>query len=269
MKGSASITKVFISAADEKSVSVTGPPSRLKAAFLSSQILRYSRHYALPVYGGLCHAAHIYNDSDTKAILSDTRTQSRPVRLPLLSTMHGSMFRATTAGDLYRAIVSEILTGTIFLNKLESGMCGSLSVVTECHFLQLRKTMVSEQLVAAVQSSMPHLNLTHQDVREWSTREAISLLPSGPQQSKLAIVGMSCRLPGGANDPEQFWNLMVNRRDVHTQVPADRFDLQTHFDASGKTPNTTQTPFGNFIDRPGFFDAAFFNMSPREVRLAV
>ncbi|KAK5996424.1 Non-reducing polyketide synthase nscA [Cladobotryum mycophilum] len=53
-------------------------------------------------------------------------------------------------------------------------------------------------------------------------------------------------------------------RDVHSKVSLDRFDRTTYFELSGKIPNTTETPYGNFIDNPGYFDAAFFNMSPRE-----
>lgn len=48
------------------------------------------------------------------------------------------------------------------------------------------------------------------------------------------------------------------------QVPADRFDRKTHVDISGKSPNTSHTPFGCWIDEPGLFDPRFFNMSPRE-----
>jgi asperthecin polyketide synthase len=95
-----------------------------------------------------------------------------------------------------------------------------------------------------------------------------NIMPSAPRtvaQSTLAIVGMSCRLPGGANDCKLFWDLLKEGRDTHTEVPADRFDLQAHFDPSGQVPNSTPTPWGNFIDQPGMFDAAFFNMSPREV----
>lgn len=179
--------------------------------------------------------------------------------------MHGSPFEAATAGELYAAVVSEILTGTIFLGNLETGICEALSMATRCDLLQLGKTIVSEQLVAAIQSTSSHLTLVHQDLGQWSAKEPLVLQPASPKQSKLAIVGMSCRLPGGANDTELFWDLMVDGRDVHTEVPPDRFDLSTHLDASGQTPNATQTPFGNFIDRPGFFDAGFFNMSPREV----
>jgi asperthecin polyketide synthase len=75
---------------------------------------------------------------------------------------------------------------------------------------------------------------------------------------------MSCRLPGGANDTELFWKLMEECRDTHTVIPIDRFDVKTHYDPTGKTPNSTETPYGNFIGHPGHLDAGFFNMSPVE-----
>ena len=40
--------------------------------------------------------------------------------------------------------------------------------------------------------------------------------------------------------------------------------MDTHCDPTGKIKNTTLTPYGCFLDRPGFFDARLFNMSPRE-----
>ncbi|KAK5705874.1 Type I Iterative PKS [Elasticomyces elasticus] len=88
--------------------------------------------------------------------------------------------------------------------------------------------------------------------------------PRGTAQAKLAIVGMSCRLPGGATDTEKFWEIMANGLDVSRRIPAYRFDIETHFDADGKQMNKTMTEHGCFIDEPGLFDASFFNMSPRE-----
>ncbi len=51
------------------------------------------------------------------------------------------------------------------------------------------------------------------------------------------------------------------------RIPSDRFDLDTHFDASGKQLNKSMTEYGCFIDEPGMFDAPFFNMSPREAQI--
>lgn len=51
---------------------------------------------------------------------------------------------------------------------------------------------------------------------------------------------------------------------VFSKVPKDRFNVDTHYDPTGKIRNTSHTPFGCFIDEPGLFDPRFFNMSPRE-----
>jgi len=109
------------------------------------------------------------------------------------------------------------------------------------------------------------VTIIRHDLIDWSFKDLVVRVPRSPKQSKLVVVGMSCRLPGGVNDTELFWKLMVEGRDVYTHVPADRFDLGTHWDPSGKTPNATEMPFGNFIDKPGMFDAGFFHMSPKEV----
>jgi acyl transferase domain-containing protein len=89
-------------------------------------------------------------------------------------------------------------------------------------------------------------------------------LPRDYKDAKLAIIGMACRLPGGSVDTDAFWSLPEQGLDVHSIVPEDRFDLKTHYDLEGKKTNHTFTPYGCFIDNPGFFDASFFNMSPRE-----
>ena len=48
------------------------------------------------------------------------------------------------------------------------------------------------------------------------------------------------------------------------KIPKDRFNVDTHYDPTGKIRNTSHTPYGCFIDEPGLFDPRFFNMSPRE-----
>ena len=88
----------------------------------------------------------------------------------------------------------------------------------------------------------------------------------GPMQSKIAIVGMACRYPGDTTDTEKYWTLLEQGLDVHRKVPADRFDIDTHTDPTGKRTNTSITPYGCFVDDPGHFDAHFFNMSPREAQ---
>lgn len=81
--------------------------------------------------------------------------------------------------------------------------------------------------------------------------------------SKIAIIGYSGRFPDSASN-EEFWELLRAGKDVHREIPADRFNWKTHYDPSGKTKNTSRVKYGCFIKEPGLFDARFFNISPRE-----
>ena len=81
--------------------------------------------------------------------------------------------------------------------------------------------------------------------------------------TKIAVVGMSGRFPS-ADNLESLWSLLEQGLDVHRKVPSDRFDIDAHYDPTGKRKNTSHTPYGCFVDQPGLFDPRFFNMSPRE-----
>ncbi|ORY60945.1 beta-ketoacyl synthase domain-containing protein [Pseudomassariella vexata] len=263
-------TKVFISASDRTSVSVTGPPSRLKNAFRHSEALRYSKHLPMPVYNGLCHAPHLYTAEDVQSIVHGSApkcTHSLSIRLPLLSPQTGKPYLACNAGELFEEIASDILMGGIFLDNLSGGILDSISDSgsAECETSLFRSSLVSRSILATITEGLGQVTMKkHVDFIDWSFENIAPSAPRTAAQSTLAIVGMSCRLPGGANDCKLFWDLLKEGRDTHTKVPADRFDLQAHFDPSGQVPNSTPTPWGNFIDQPGMFDAAFFNMSPRE-----
>ncbi|KAJ5716446.1 polyketide synthase [Penicillium malachiteum] len=264
------LLKVFISAADSSSVSVTGPPSRLLNALHHSAVLRYSKHLPLPVYNGICHADHLYSPRDAAEIVSFPRKKADdPVLLPVLSAETGQPYCATQAGQLWEEIVYEILTRGIFLDRLTGGIVEDLGMVPppQVEITFLRASIVSQGIFAAIKSHNPQTTIKEISVIEWCHREEPDFFPANPQSprhSKLAVMGMSCRLPGGANDLELFWKLMEDGRDVHTRVPPDRFDVDAHYDPTGNIPNSTQTPYGNFIDCPGMFDANFFNMSPKE-----
>ncbi|WP_433527971.1 SDR family NAD(P)-dependent oxidoreductase [Micromonospora sp. CA-263727] len=75
----------------------------------------------------------------------------------------------------------------------------------------------------------------------------------GPEP--IAVIGIGCRFPGGADTPQEYWRLLTEGRDAVTEVPAGRWRAED-FDASR---------WGGFL--PGGvegFDPAFFGISPRE-----
>ena len=46
----------------------------------------------------------------------------------------------------------------------------------------------------------------------------------------LAIVGMACRFPGGADSPAALWELLVRGVDAIADVPADRWSVEHFYD---------------------------------------
>ncbi|MBG86586.1 MAG: hypothetical protein CMO80_06765 [Verrucomicrobiales bacterium] len=95
----------------------------------------------------------------------------------------------------------------------------------------------------------------------------MALMKTASSDEPIAIVGISCRFPGGVDSPEAFWQLLEAGRDAVTQVPADRWDADQLFDPDPDAPGKIYTRDGAFIDGVADFDPAFFNISPREANL--
>ena len=83
----------------------------------------------------------------------------------------------------------------------------------------------------------------------------------------IAIVGMSCKFPGGVNGPESYWDLLQGGGDGIVEVPADRWDVDEFFDERSQTPGKISSRWGGFLDRIDRFDHEFFNISRREAAL--
>ncbi|MBF0426015.1 MAG: aminotransferase class III-fold pyridoxal phosphate-dependent enzyme, partial [Magnetococcales bacterium] len=80
----------------------------------------------------------------------------------------------------------------------------------------------------------------------------------------IAIIGMSCRFPGGADDPERFWQLLASGSDAISEVPPDRWDAAAWHHVDPDAPGKINTRFGGFIGDPIPFDPQFFEISRRE-----
>lgn len=81
----------------------------------------------------------------------------------------------------------------------------------------------------------------------------------------IAIIGVGCRFPK-AESPEEFWKLLRNGVDAIVEVPSDRWDVDTYYDAQPAISGKMNTRWGGFLDHVDQFDPAFFGISPRETQ---
>ncbi|VUC20458.1 unnamed protein product [Clonostachys rosea] len=82
----------------------------------------------------------------------------------------------------------------------------------------------------------------------------------------LAVVGISFRLPGGANDPNKLWEILSEGTDTWSPVPDDRFNEHAFHHPSPDDPNgTTNHRGGHFIEaNVRSFDTSFFRIAPQQ-----
>jgi myxalamid-type polyketide synthase MxaB len=84
------------------------------------------------------------------------------------------------------------------------------------------------------------------------------------RREPIAIVGLGCRFPGGAADPEAFWRLLRDGVDAVREVPPERWDVDAYYDPDPDAPGKMNTRWGGFLDGVDQFDASFFGIAPRE-----
>lgn len=106
------------------------------------------------------------------------------------------------------------------------------------------------------------------DLLERSLRKIIELkaeVQSAKAQSEepIAIIGMACRMPGGASTPEAYWDLLLSGRDAVTAVPETRWRLEDM--PAAIRERLPAVAWGGFLsDDLTRFDASFFGISPIE-----
>ena len=80
----------------------------------------------------------------------------------------------------------------------------------------------------------------------------------------LAIVGIGCRLPGGADSAKGLWTLLCSDIDATCVVPETRWNADRYHDPNPAKVGKIVTRRGGFLSEIDQFDPQFFGISPRE-----
>ncbi|MFX0574275.1 type I polyketide synthase [Nocardia nepalensis] len=162
---------------------------------------------------------------------------------------HGSA-EDISPGERFDALGFDSLGGVEFRNRL-----------SKATGVQLPSTLVFDHPTAAAVATLLHAKIEGTDSGAKTTRVSRRARVDEP----IAIVGMSCRFPGGVRTPEQLWELVRSGTDATTAFPDDRgWDLGQLIDPDPDKPGTVYSRGGGFLDDAGDFDAGFFGISPRE-----
>lgn len=84
-------------------------------------------------------------------------------------------------------------------------------------------------------------------------------------ENDIAVIGYNCRFPAGANSAEEFWKLLLDGYDAVTEVPDNRFDIDSYYEEKRGAQGKTYTKQGAFLDVDiKAFDALHFGILPTE-----
>lgn len=87
----------------------------------------------------------------------------------------------------------------------------------------------------------------------------------GTRPAPIAIVGMSCRLPGNVNTLDEFWTMLSRSRDGWGPIPESRMSSEAYYHPNPQKHGCFNQTGGYFMDRDyAQFDAPFFNITKQE-----
>ena len=81
----------------------------------------------------------------------------------------------------------------------------------------------------------------------------------------IAIIGIGCRLPGGANNLDQLWDMLAEGRSAWGEVPAERWNWKSFYHPHTSARESLNFKSGYFLPQDiAAFDARFFGIPARE-----
>jgi iterative type I PKS product template protein len=245
---------------------VIGPPSVLGLVMNQCQAIKNLAKNPLEIKA-LQHTLNTMTDADFDYMVGNNSV----VLQKLISCPNHGLWgmddpTATyaTFGDLLRDVCSQVLGRPLDITQVVSSLSSKLEGVRSIRLIQVGNSSHAPYVASVLKKAG----------REVSVQDQHSLLNSDDigaslMAGRIAIVGMAGRGPGSEN-VDEFWDVIMAKQDLCTEIPKDRFDIDEFFCESherGDKRCKMTTKYGCFMKNPGHFDSRFFHISPREALL--
>nr|A0A6F9DYX9.1 RecName: Full=Non-reducing polyketide synthase men2; Short=NR-PKS men2 [Menisporopsis theobromae]CAB3277416.1 Men2 [Menisporopsis theobromae] len=245
-------------------VTVSGPPSLFPELWAYSSTLNAASKMQLPL-GTPAHAAHLPPVNVSEIVgTGDVLDLTVRENFFTVSTSTCQPFQCQDLGSLLQESLRDITGKTLNIAGVNDYVISALDRNTPVRvssfgpasqIASFKKTLEEAGYQVELDLGDPSLGNPEYPI-DADSRDGSNLI---------AVVGQSVRFPG-SEDVETFWENIKAGRSFETEIPASRFDLAHHYDATGSKTSSVTTKYGSFLENPGLFDNRLFNVSPREAK---
>ncbi|GJD04152.1 polyketide synthase [Colletotrichum higginsianum] len=265
------VRRIAVGVTSKNFITLFGAPSTLAKLLAWPGAGPLANATQIPTGAGGCVHTPYMPELDISGILSGL---SRDIlEWPLAPNQRSRMsspdrlayYEHETLGGLLADVMQDIAHQPLRLDETLERCVSQLSASGRDHvklFVMGQNGHVAAMTSALKNSGITSNVVTNTPLRPARDRHCRPLTKTGPS-GLVAIVGMSGRFPD--NDTvEGFWEDLIDGTTHIREVPPDRFDVQSWFDPSLETKNSTTATKGAWLANPGLFDHRLFNISPRE-----
>ncbi|PPJ53310.1 hypothetical protein CBER1_00905 [Cercospora berteroae] len=260
-----SVSVPYLSAAVGPGQSSVSAAPVILDAFLST-LLRPLTTTRLPITAPY-HAPHLFTANDVQQVTGCLPPSDAwpTVHIPIISFSRDEVLsRGASFPAAMSEAVRDCLIRPIALDRMAVSIAnhardlGKVSVLPSPIALSF-----SDKLGPQVNSHLPGAKAPTLELTSTPIPSAMGAEQQPMAKSPIAILAASGRFPQSSS-MDQFWDVLINGVDTHELVPPTRWNAATHVSEDPKAKNVSGTGFGCWLHEAGEFDAAYFNMSPRE-----
>ncbi|KAF3001767.1 t1pks [Curvularia kusanoi] len=243
---------------------IIGPPSTLKQFLAHSPVVKELAKNPLTIQAGQ-HALEITSAEIDYMLGKDEAFLDRPIQSATQRLWGMDHPEATyrSCREMLEAVCKQILSRPLDITKVMNLVAAMLEGENSVKIFQPGVSSHATYLQTILRSTGKLVTL--EDESTFKGTEGRSAMMPG----RIAIIGVAGRGPE-CDNVDEFWNLILNQKDLCSEIPKDRFDIDEYFCTAherGDQRCKMKIRHGCFMEKPGYFDARFFHISPREALL--